>query len=90
MEGLRSEPRGCWKSEKEDCGAQAIMGDGMGEGTQLIAIQQPGVLSSDVATQGVRAAGLIVPPQRAQGRHPAEFPKPHRKIEVIKGVRLLP
>lgn len=63
MEGLRSEPRGCWKSEKEDCGAQAIMGDGMGEGTQLIAIQQPGVLSSDVATQGVRAAGLIVPPR---------------------------
>lgn len=40
------------------------VGDGMGEGTQLIAVQQPGVLSSDVATQGVRAAGLIVPPHR--------------------------
>lgn len=67
------------------------VGDGMGEGTQLIAVQQPGVLSSDVATQGVRAAGLIVPPpQRAQGRRPAEFPKPQRKIKVIKGVRLLP
>ena len=79
MEGLRSEPRGCWKSEKEDCGAQAIMGDGMGEGTQLIAIQQPGVLSSDVATQGVRAAGLIVPPPESTGPPPSRVPEASEK-----------
>ena len=60
MEGLRSEPGGCWKSEKEDCAAQATGGRGHGGGNPA---KLSGVLSSGVATEGVRAAGLIGPPE---------------------------